>query len=311
MKTGTNFDHLIRLAAEEEGIRLSSFSDDWAYLLEKDGKRRLIVSHCFPLNPASSAEVCRDKALCSEVLLEAGIPAVPHLFITNERYPAYFGAPSAKSQVLGLMETYPRIVLKDNYGSGGNSVYFADSEESAVEALDLLLPRSQALALSPYIPVKAEYRTVVLDGEVRLVFLKKRAEVVSDGKTPIGELIKESSLKTDRAAFGEVDPEAVLPEGERIALNWKHNLGQGARACIIEDPALIKNAGTLAKNAAEALNARFVSVDLVDDDSGLKVLEVNAGVMMEHFAGQGEEYFHIAKEIYQDALRLSFETPRS
>ena len=306
---GTNFDRLIRAAAEEEGIRLVSFSDDWAYLLTKDGKRRMIVSHVFPLNPSSSAEVCRDKALCYEVLSEAGIPAVRHIFIPNNEYPAYFQEAPVKSRVLAWMEKYPRIVLKDNYGSGGNSVYYAEEEADADKALQALLPHTAALALSPYINVKAEYRVVVLDKEVRLVFLKKRREAVSDGKTPVGELLKNSGLKVDRAAFGALDPGAVLPEGEKIPLNWKHNLGQGAEAVLVRDLGILQEAGALAVKSQEALDLRFASVDLVDAGNGLQVLEVNAGVMMEHFAGQGDAYFKLAKEIYQDALSRSFENP--
>ena len=86
MNPPSNFSRLIRAAAEEEGIRLTAFSDDWAFLLEKDGKRRMIVSHVFPLNRASSAEVCKDKALCYDILHAAGIPAVLHQFIPNKQF---------------------------------------------------------------------------------------------------------------------------------------------------------------------------------------------------------------------------------
>ena len=48
---------------------------------------------------------------------------------------------------------------------------------------------------------------------------------------------------------------------------------------------------------------RFASVDVVETAEGLKVLEINSGVMMENFAGQDEESRSIAKEIYRDAVR--------
>ncbi|MBP5294429.1 MAG: hypothetical protein J6Y95_01765, partial [Lachnospiraceae bacterium] len=63
----------------------------------------------------------------------------------------------------------------------------------------------------------------------------------------------------------------------------------------------------VAVRASCAMDIRFASVDVVDTDEGLKVLEVNAGVMMEHFAGQDEEDYEIAKSIYRKALIKAFE----
>ena len=91
--------------------------------------------------------------------------------------------------------------------------------------------------------------------------------------------------------------------GERILLNWRHNLGQGARALPVRDEETRREVGLIARRVFEGLNVRFASVDVVETAEGLKVLEINSGVMMENFAGQDEESRQIAKEIYRDAIR--------
>jgi len=90
-------------------------------------------------------------------------------------------------------------------------------------------------------------------------------------------------------------------------LNWKHNLGQGAIARTIVDPLRETPAlAQLAVNSARAINLVFGSVDIVVTDSGPKVLEINAGVMMEALANDSAEGNAIATRIYSKALDCMF-----
>ena len=89
-------------------------------------------------------------------------------------------------------------------------------------------------------------------------------------------------------------------------LNWKHNLGQGATALTLSVDELDQEIVDLAHKTAKALGIRFASIDMIRTEQGWKVLEVNAGVMMEHFASSGEIQYQTAKEIYRDAIRKMF-----
>ena len=308
MKRQSNFSRILREIAEEEGMILTSFSEDWAFSLEKDGKKLFIVSHHFPLNPASVSELCRDKALTFEVLSSCGIPAAEHVFLPNTSYSAYQGQASTEEQAREYLKKHGRIVLKDNYGTGGNRVFFAADEEALYEAVKELLSRTAALSLSPYYEIEAEYRAVVLDGTVRLVFSKERPYVLSDGKSTVRELLQgalenvgsEAALKN---RMTEEDPERTPEAGTKVFLNWKHNLGQGAIARVLQEDETKSELSRLAIRAANALNVRFASVDMIRTEDSLMVLEVNSGVMMEHFAAQTEESYQAAKEIYKDAVR--------
>jgi hypothetical protein len=51
---------------------------------------------------------------------------------------------------------------------------------------------------------------------------------------------------------------------------------------------------------------RFASVDVIQTDSGLQVLEVNSGVMMDAFLAQGDECYELGKSVYADAVDVLF-----
>ena len=99
----------------------------------------------------------------------------------------------------------------------------------------------------------------------------------------------------------------VPAKDETYLLNWKHNLGQGASALTLSIPDLEEELVSLVKKTAKALGIRFASIDMIKTKAGWKVLEVNAGVMMEHFASSGENQYITAKAIYRDAILKMFE----
>lgn len=90
-------------------------------------------------------------------------------------------------------------------------------------------------------------------------------------------------------------------------MNWKHNLGQGATGILVEESEDLKTLYPMAVEVMRAMNLRFASVDILKTKQGFMVLEVNAGVMMEHFAGQSEECFQKAKRIYKKAIQKAME----
>jgi glutathione synthase/RimK-type ligase-like ATP-grasp enzyme len=85
-------------------------------------------------------------------------------------------------------------------------------------------------------------------------------------------------------------------------LGWKHNLGKGAKPVIVEENKLKKTLGNLALKASNAININFASVDIVETNNGMLVMEINSGVMTENFAQVNKEHYNIAKNIYKNAL---------
>ena len=271
MRFAAAFPSILYDIAEEEGLVIDSFSDLWGHRITNGKKTMFIVGYQFPMNPASSKELCQDKALTYDVLKNAGIPAAEHWFypgFPSKTVPSPF---KDRDFAKALIERDGKAVLKDNYGTGGNQVYLVESIGEFDAVLQKIHESSYAASLSPFIRILNEYRFVMLNGEVQLVIRKDRKYSVDEN-------------------------------GKRVYETWKHNLGQGATGMEITDPVLTETLGKTAKAAAAALGLRFCSVDLIVTDEGVKVLEVNGGVMMEHFASQSPKTYEKAKQIYKKAI---------
>lgn len=276
MAARIHFVRIIRELAEELGLEAESYSNDWGFRLRKNGKTRYVVGYHFPLNRSSAKELCQDKSLTYDALKSAGVPAVPHIFIPS----ASAGGSEDAEEWRPLLSKFIRetgfVVVKDNYGTGGNRVFRCDNVEDAVARIRDLHKIIYGAAVCPWQEIHEEYRVTMLLHEPQLVIRKERRY-------------------------------KMLPDGTKEYLEWRHNLGLGAVAYRVTDPDILRSVEEIAVRASRAMDISFASVDVVDTDEGLKVLEVNAGVMMEHFAGQDEEDYEIAKSIYRKALIKAFE----
>ena len=154
---------------------------------------------------------------------------------------------------------------------------------------------------------------MVLDGDVQLIYGKDRPTVTGDGVRSVRALI-EAEVVAQRMTL---TPEAwaaldcalgdVPKDGHVVPLQWKHNLGMGAKPRLYscDDPSL-SEAMTLAPAAMRALGARFGSVDIVQVDGQDLVLEVSAGVMLEHAVSWHPDGAALAARIYGAALDRVF-----
>lgn len=305
----SSYVKIINEICAEEGIKLSSYSYDWAFCLRKDQKRAFILGYQFGLNPSSVQQVCNDKNIASEVLKEEDIPSVYHACFMAPSMLQYTGGKGSWKALLAELEK-GTLVCKDNYGTGGNLVFKVRTQAELEQAASDIYKSSEAMAVCRYEDIQSEYRLVVLDGEIRLAFSKIRPSLTGDGVSTVGKLLAEAIAKGQIHSFlvpNEAELSKVPSKGETYLLNWKHNLGQGASALTLSIPDLEEELVSLVKKTAKALGIRFASIDMIKTKAGWKVLEVNAGVMMEHFASSGENQYITAKAIYRDAILKMFE----
>lgn len=300
----SNYVKILKEICAEEGIAVSSYSSDWAFRFERAGRHAFVLGYQFGLNPSSVQQICNDKNITSEVLTEAGIPCVYHRCYMAPTMLGYVGSKGSWQPLTEQLREGP-LVCKDNYGTGGNLVFRVTDQRELEQAAALIYARSEAMAVCRYEEIRMEYRLVILDGKIRLAFSKIRPSVTGDGQSTLGELLAVRIAAGEGSGYTLPGPRElgrVLPKGEEYLLNWKHNLGQGALARRLLPGELEQEAAALAGAAIEALGIRFASIDVIRTDCGFQILEVNAGVMMEHFAGLSEENYRIAREIYRDAL---------
>ena len=304
----SNFVSILRDIAGELKLEIRDYSSDWAFRLSDGRREAFIVGYQFPLNTSTAREICQDKALASEILTDLGIPNVPHIFLPAPEISAYMDTVDPEAVCAGLLKTRPYAVVKDNYGTGGHRVLRVRTLEEFRAAYASVLEKSRAACISPYYDIREEYRVILLKNRPMLTIRKERASVTGDGIRTLRELIPDSLR--DKSYIRNLEPDVLsgIPRaGEKVNLNWKHNLGQGAAGVIVKDPKILRKLHALAKRAAAAVKADFLSVDIIDAEGKLQVLEMNGGVMMEHFSGQDAECRSIAKRIYKKAVRMLFE----
>ncbi len=126
-----------------------------------------------------------------------------------------------------------------------------------------------AWALSPHYNLQSEYRLIMLDGELLLAYEKTNA--------------------TDRA-------------GLKL-----FNLSLGAVPMEIQNEGLLNELTGIARQVMHALALRLAAVDIVRmPDRLLKVLEVNDGITMEHYARYSAANRQRTIEIYETIVATTF-----
>lgn len=307
----SNFVKIIKEICAEESIRLTSYSFDWIFQLEKNGKIRYILGYQFGLNSASVNSICCDKAAASEIMTAHGIPNIEHLLFASPDEQKFVGKTGCWAQLIALLKEKGTLVIKPNDGTGGDRVFKVSSVCELETAVHKIFEKSAYLAASPYYDIANEYRTIILDGAARLVYVKRRPHLTGDGMSTVAELMirhlsGNAAINAEEIRLpGRADR---VPEmGEQVLLGWKHNLGLGARAELVTSGPLRSKIERIVAEVAGSLGVRFASVDIAETTEGMKVLEINSGVMMENFAGQDAESYATAKAIYRDAILKMFE----
>ncbi len=138
--------------------------------------------------------------------------------------------------------------------------------QSVTQTIEAIRTRPGEWAISPYVKIIREKRCVVLDNEILCSYVKMTPQTT-------GEVLF-------------------------------YNLGHGA--IPVDEPASQRESA-LALQATRACGLRLASVDIVTLDTGEQlVLEVNAGIMMEHYARLSEDNYQRANKIYGAIVRSMF-----
>lgn len=247
---------ILRELCADRKITCTSYSDEWVLQLNRGDKQLWVYGYHFDINGGAVSEVAKDKVATFLVLERAGIPVVPHYLVRSAAHESI--------NTERLTKTIPNsdkpFVVKPLSGSSGKYVYYAQNIDEAVK---VVLEGSEAgWTASTYQDIQKEFRVVMLDDKVELVY-----------------------EKTSPSVHG----------GLRL-----FNLGLGAKARNIEPGSPIyAQLQDLASRACVAMSLRFAAVDVVElDNATLKILEINSGLSFEHYARQGSEKRITAEKIY-------------
>lgn len=300
---GKQLVKIVKEICKEEKIKFLSYSNDYILQLEANKKVMYIMGNKFPNNNASVEQICNDKAALAGILNKYNIPHVPHFYFDSPLQTEYCSSNGIWKKLQSLMKKYGKLVCKTNRGTGGNNVYKVTNHRELEAAVLEIFKTSRSMAVSPYLNIKNEYRVIIANNEFQYAFQKIRSYIVGDGKSTTLELVNQLSNISTITISNQIDNKKIPEEGEIIELSWKHNLGQGATPYLVRDEDLKAELSDLAKRCVSALQLGFVSIDIVETENGLSVLEINSGVMIENFSKYSEEYYELAKEAVRKAIR--------
>src|SRR3974390_3284350 len=282
------FVDAVRKYCAVHSIGIEIRSQGWLIVMQRDARRHLAFGYDVGLDSAGAHRRANDKAAAAEVLQTCAVACVPHTLFLSPEMNEYIPPQHAWQGMLALLRENPDgLVVKPNEGTSGDSVFKVSSETDLELAVHRIFASSVCLAVSPYLKSENEIRVVLLDDHPLVVYGKSRSTVVGDGKHSLLELALAATpaerrstglpgmlRDLDRAAL-----DAIVPAGQRRVLNWRHNLDSGAQPELLTQGKLRDACVEIAVRAAKAIGIRFGSIDVVQVDGALRILEMNSGVM--------------------------------
>ena len=294
-------------------IAIEVRSDGWLVVMQRGAQRRCAFGYDVGLNSAVAHRIANDKAATSEILTVAGIACVPHTLFLSPEMNEYVSEPGSWVAMLALLAEHPEgVVVKPNEGTTGEQVFLVTGQPALELAVSRIFASHLSLAMSPRVNIADEVRVIVLDSEALIVYGKNRPSITGDGQHSLLELALAATPVAHRSTvlpgmigdLDQADLDAIIPQGERRLLNWRHNLDFGAQPTLLAEGSARDACVAMALQAAHAIGIRFASVDVVQVDGVWQVLEVNSGVMMEALSRQHPELVEAA---YHSALDKVFQ----
>lgn len=260
------FNQILHELSSENGFTATRVLDG-VYELKKGSKKIYIKGKDFGLNTALAASFSRNKAYTFEILRRNRVNSVPHYELYQPVFFSHFGDQVKRNRLrvnaIIKKESLP-LVLKPAEGSKARDVYLVHNKRQLNKLMDKLFIYERNLVLSPFREILHEYRVVILNNKVELIFDKVKKERVRHGKMVFGA--KPKILNSDEKPYKKLE--------------------------------------TIAKKSAKALGLDFCSVDIIEtENNGLEVLEINSSVCLGKFGNQSQEHYDIAKSIYKKVFK--------
>ncbi|MDR0300165.1 MAG: ATP-grasp domain-containing protein [Streptococcaceae bacterium] len=209
-------EKILQEISREENFDFQSFANGW--ILKVNNK--FVTGYHFQINNASSSRLCDDKAATSELLEASKIPVVMHTFFME----------IDELQMRRLLNRYGRLVIKANQGTGGRDVFQISSQTELIPTVESILSKGEFIAISPFENIQQEYRVIILNGEIQLIYSKQIQEgwkhnlglgakpLVIQSNKALEELAKQTAL-TLNINFASIDIIEVAGELKVLEVN--------------------------------------------------------------------------------------------
>ncbi len=302
-----NFHNIIKTICEELDIKFTLLSKDWVIVLTKNETTKIISGYKFDLNSHALGLVCDDKYALYDVLKSLDISVIEHNIVYGINNNNDYALMCNNMEYLTkLFDKYNRnVVLKVNNGTCGFNVEHIEALEELEEKFLQMADKNNSLSLCPYYRIDSEFRAIVLDNEIKLIYQKERPIVIGDGTSTIKKLL----IDFNPSYFKKIDDKSldrVLKKSESYTYDWKFNLSRGARINEEVNDNDKQNISEIVSSITKNLDLGFCSVDIIKSNNKYYVLEINSGVMMKNYIEQANDGYITAYNIYKEAIIKMF-----
>jgi glutathione synthase/RimK-type ligase-like ATP-grasp enzyme len=296
-----------KLAAAQLGAEFIDLDNGNGYVFRvvKNGRSftsgaGLICS--YPINTASSFGISRDKAHTNAILRHYGIPCIDgrHFFVSSA-YAALRNPGHEREDAFryAAERGYP-LFCKPLTGARGDFAEIVLDEDGLADYIERVGGKYHGFLIEPIVSGD-EYRVLICDRAPVYFAMKKRPEIVGDGRRTLQELIDTvnaslagkgvSAFPRSSITASGFRPDYVPGEAEVVPLSGRQNLSVtgGVTTLDTEVPSCLAD---LSVAACEAVGLRLGAVDIFDiserrDMSSLMVIEVNGNPALNALEASG------------------------
>ena len=300
------FHEIIKEISEELNIKYTYLSKDWIIKLEYNNKVKYLAGNKFDLNPHALGLIMDDKYAFYDTLKNLNLPVcIHHIFYAPNNKYSYATGCNTYEEIFKYFNLYHQdIVVKANNGSLGMDVYHITDKETLIKTLNKLFIKNYSISICPYYHIKHEYRTIVLNNEIKIIYKKISPTITGDGIHSIKELLQEFNYPYFK---NKELSKKILSKGEKYTYDWHFNLSRGSIATTEINSDLKNKIINLALTTAKKTGIVFASIDIIETiDNELLVLEANSGVTIDKAINFLPDGYNIAKNIYKEAIKTMF-----
>lgn len=307
-----NLQRIIKQIALENNLSYEVLSCDLIIKLTKDNKIRYINGYKFGLNSHSLGLILDDKYATYELLNSLGISVCKHhILFRPTNHNSYAKNYNSFDYCYDLFLKYNKnVILKVNNGTCGDGVYHITTKKELKKVYNHLLKYNFSISLCPYYDIKNEYRVILLNNEIKIMYGKINPVVIGNGKDKLIDLLKDFNINY----FGykanlkkNINYNKVLKKDEKFIYDFKYNLSKGSIITEDIDKETKSIISKMAKDVSKKINLGFGSIDIIKtNDDKYYVLEINSGVMIENYIKLTNDGFKKAKKVYEEAVLEMF-----
>lgn len=296
-------------------------------IIYRSGRKRYFSYSSLDLNPFGASEIAKDKDYANFFMRKMGYPTVSgsRTFFSNE-WAKDIGLPNRDANAAYSYAKklgFP-VIVKPNSGSQGVDVALVYNKREFFRAIRAVFKRDKVALVQQQVKGR-DYRLVVLDNEVISAYERIPLNIIGNGASTVGQLLKEkqryfaftgrdTKIKSDdprilnKLKHQGLNLRSVPAKGERIFLLDNANLSSGGNAVDVTATAhpAFKN---ISVRVSKDMGLRLCGVDLmIDGDITQKpatywILEINSSPGLDHYVQTGRAQEIVVEDLYLKVLK--------